>query len=176
MNWDTVLFHTINGWTGQSPALDWFMLQCSTAGNFVALVVVWLVWQLWINWRQGLLAASVLGVLIGVGDFTGTQLKIWMARPRPCQVWLNVNELTGCGGDFSMPSNHALNAATAAAFLGVLFPSTRWVGGILMVLIGLSRVSLGAHYPTDVIAGWAIGGILGMTAGYLMLQATAKSL
>ncbi len=174
MNWDTTLFHTINGWLGQSPALDWFLLQCSVAGNFVALVVVWLAWRLWINWRQGLLAASVLGVLIGVGDFAGAQLKLWIARPRPCQVLLHVNELTGCGGAFSMPSNHALNAATAAVFLGMLFPSTRWVGIVLMALTGLSRIFLGAHYPTDVIVGWAIGGMLGMTAGYGVLKVSSK--
>ena len=150
------------------------MLQCSAADNGIALVVAWLAWQTWLNWRQGVLAASVLGVLIGAGDFAGAQLKVWMARPRPCQV-LNVHELTACGGAFSLPSNHALNAATAAAFLWVLFPSTRWIGAVFMVLVGLSRVYLGAHYPTDVITGWALGGMLGMTVGYCVVTIRAQT-
>ncbi len=142
------------------------MAQCSAAGNVVALIAVWFVWRLWVNWRQSVLAASVLGVLVGAGDFAGAQLKFWIARPRPCQILSNVHELTACGASFSLPSNHALNAATAAAFLWVLFPSTRWVGVALAALVGLSRIYLGAHYPTDVLAGWAFGGALGLGAGY----------
>ena len=170
MDWDTVLFYAVNGWAGRSAALDWLMRQCSSATNFVVLVAGFLAWRAWLDWRQGILVTSVLGVLIGAGDFLGTQLKFWIARPRPCHVLLNVHELAGCGKVFSLPSNHAVNAATAAAFLGMLFPRTRWPLGVLVAVGGISRVYLGAHYPTDVLAGWCIGGLLGATAGYLVAK------
>ena len=112
MDWDTALFYAVNGWAGQSSALDWLMLQCSSARNFIVLVVAYLAYRAWLDWRHGMLVTSVLGVLIGAGDFIGAQIKLWLARPRPCQVLLNVHELTGCGGLFSLPSNHAVNAAT----------------------------------------------------------------
>ena len=124
----------------------------------------------WLDWRQGILVTAALGVSVGVGDFIGTQIKSWIARPRPCQVLLDVHELAGCGKMFSLPSNHAVNAATTAALLWVLFPSTRWVVGALLVLGGISRVYLGAHYPTDVLAGWCLGGLLGTTVGYLIAK------
>lgn len=170
MDWDTFLFHAVNGWAGQSTALDWLMVQCSRSHNFIAAAVGYLAYRVWIDWRQGVLAASVLGALIGLGDFVGAQIKLWMARPRPCQVFGGINGLDQCGGTFSLPSNHALNTATASAFLWVLFPSTRWVVGAFMILGGLSRVYLGAHYPTDVVAGWSLGGTLGMTIGYFVLK------
>ncbi len=168
MDWDTALLYAVNGWAGRSAALDWVMRQCSSPTNFVVLVAAFLAWRTWLDWRQGLLATSVLGILIGAGDFLGTQIKLWVARPRPCQALPDLHELAGCGKLFSLPSNHAVNAAAAAVFLGVLFPKIRWPLGVLVAIGGLSRVYLGAHYPTDVLAGWCIGGLLGAAAGYLV--------
>lgn len=170
MDWDSRLFYGINGWAGQSALLDWFMLECSHSGNFVVLVLMYLGYRSWQNWKQGIVAVPVLGMAIGMSDFMGMQLKLFFARPRPCQVFLNIQELVGCGGSFSMPSNHAINSATVAAFLWVVFPSTRWVAGASMIFIGISRIYLGAHYPTDVLAGWGLGGMLGMTLGYVVSQ------
>jgi undecaprenyl-diphosphatase len=170
VDWDRALFFEINGWAKQSEVLDWFMLECSNAGNFVVLALVYLGYRVWLNWRRGLLAASVLGVAIGLSDFLGMQLKLFFARPRPCQAFLHMQELVGCGKAFSMPSNHAMNSATAAAFLWVIFPSTRWVVGAMMMLVGLSRIYLGAHYPTDVLAGWGVGSMVGMTLGYAVIR------
>ena len=170
MDWDTAMFYAVNGWAGQSAVLDWLMLQCSSARNLILLIVAFLAWRAWLDWRHSLLVSSVLGVSIGVGDFVGVQLKFWIARPRPCQVLPDVHELTGCGAMFSLPSNHAVNAATAAAFLGVLFPRARWPMGVLVAVGGLSRVYLGAHYPTDVLAGWCLGGLLGATVGYVIAK------
>jgi len=76
--------------------------------------------------------------------------------------------MVGCGGSFSMPSNHAVNSSTAVAFLVVLYPSLGWVLWPLMALIGLSRVYVGAHYVTDVLVGWAIGLVLGGCVAYFL--------
>ena len=170
MDWHTALFHAVNGWAGRSATLDWLMRQCSSETNFIALVAAFLAWRAWLDWRQGSLVTAALGVSVGVADFIGTLLKSWFARPRPCQVLLDVHELAGCGKMFSLPSNHAVNTATIAALLGMLFPGTRWPLGVLVAVGGLSRVYLGAHYPTDVLAGWCIGGFLGATAGYVIVK------
>jgi undecaprenyl-diphosphatase len=98
------------------------------------------------------LGASVLNVL----------LKSVFARERPA---LLDSELLP--GSFSFPSGHAfLSAAiylTAGALLTQVIakPATRAIvlaAAVLMtVLIGLSRVYLGVHYPSDVLAGWTLG-------------------
>ena len=131
--------------------------------------LVYLGYRIWINWKQGLFAVLILGLAIASSDLIGLQLKLFFARPRPCQVFLNVHQLAGCGVSFSMPSNHAFNSATVASFFWIVFPSTRWVVSMLVILVGLSRIFLGAHYPTDVLVGWGLGSMLGMTLGYFVI-------
>ena len=64
---------------------------------------------------------------------------------------------------YSFPSIHATKAVTMYTSLGLHTKKKVWMvllGIILPLLIGISRVALGVHYPTDVIAGWLIGAII----------------
>ena len=70
----------------------------------------------------------------------------------------------------SLPSNHALNSATAAAFLHMLYPSTAWITWPLVAIVGVSRVYLGAHYVSDVFGGWILGIVLGASIGFLLAR------
>ena len=146
------------------------MMEVSQEGNLLFPVVLLVGYWLWTNWRQALVGTPLLALSIGISDFMGGQLKLLIARPRPCQVYLNIQDLTGCGGSFSMPSNHAINSATAAAFLWVLYPSSGWVAWPLVGLVGISRVYLGAHYPSDVLVGWGLGVLWGVAVGAMLLK------
>jgi len=168
MSFDEEWFRLINGWSRQSPALDWLMFQCSQESNLVVPVILALAYWGWTNWNEAKIGAPSLGFLVGLSDLIGGQLKLVIARPRPCQVFSQIHEMVGCGGSFSMPSNHAVNSSTAIAFLVVLYPSLGWMLVPLMGFIGLSRVYLGAHYVTDVLVGWGIGLVLGGGVAYLL--------
>ena len=84
-------------------------------------------------------------------------LKDWMGRPRP---HLGVDLLPT---SLAFPSGHAANSMTAflAAALIVAPPIYRgpWVAGALLLtfVVGLSRIYLGVHWPSDVIGGWTLG-------------------
>lgn len=98
------------------------------------------------------------------GWLASTLLKILVARPRP-DIVPHLVEVS----DLSFPSGHAMVSAVTYLTLGALvartqrYRSTRifvMVAGVfLAVIIGLSRIYLGVHYPTDVFAGWCAGAL-----------------
>ena len=100
--------------------------------------------------------ASVLG-----GTALSTLLKMGYNRPRPDLVTMS-EQFTA-----SFPSGHAMLSAVTFLTLGALlarFAPTRRlqvfsIGGaiLLTILVGLSRLYLGVHYPSDILAGWCLG-------------------
>ena len=167
---DEALFQAINGLAGQSAMADWFMLALAQPSNLLFPGVLVFAYWAWTDKRQAIVGSLTLAAVILINDFIGAQLKHLVARPRPCRVLDGVHQLAGCGGTFSFPSNHAMNTAAAAAFAQVLYPATGWVTWPLVALIGFSRVYVGAHYVSDVVGAWALGGALGAAAGFSLLR------
>ncbi len=170
MEWDPTVFQAINGLAGQSALLDEVMVRLGRPGQLIVPILLAFGYWIWMHRRQALIGTPTLAVLIVLVDFIGAQLKHLTARPRPCQVLPHVHEVVGCGGTFSFPSNHALNTATAAAFFQVLYPATGWVSWPLVAVIGFSRVYVGGHYVTDVVGGWALGGVFGTAVAFALLR------
>lgn len=107
-------------------------------------------------------AAAVVLVAVLGGLLAGTLLKLGFDRPRPEMQSTIVRVMTA-----SFPSGHALNSAAAYLTLGVLVARTQrrmrlrvyvvMLAIALTLMIGYSRIYLGVHWPSDVLAGWAIG-------------------
>lgn len=111
--------------------------------------------------RRALMAGVLITATV-TGVFLSSTLKSVINRPRP-----PVGSALQSTATASFPSGHAFNSAVVYLTLGALLarrvrrPRTRaYVIGVAMLLtlaVGLSRVYLGVHYPTDVLAGWAAG-------------------
>lgn len=103
-----------------------------------------------------------LGALVATAAyFAAVGLSSWLKnvfdRPRPPIVDPAVHPLVDVPHSYAMPSGHATSAFAAAVAAGLVYPRLRWPLVALAALIALSRVWLGVHYPTDVLAGAALG-------------------
>jgi undecaprenyl-diphosphatase len=165
---DEALFRAINGLAGRSAWLDSVMLAVGQWSTLLIPGVVLLASWAWKKRWEALTGVVSLTAVVLLTDFAGARVKQLVARPRPCRLFEHITQVAGCGGTFSFPSNHAMNTAAAAAFLHVLYPVTGWISWPLVVLIGLSRVYVGAHFVTDVIGAWLLGGLIGAGAGLIV--------
>ena len=118
---------------------------------------------LWLKSPQRALAAILLALAIGAADLVSVRVvKPQVDRARPCKVDpFRVKHPFGCGSGQSFPSTHASDTAAAAMIFAWGAPRLSFLGLALTILVGVSRVYLGAHWPTDVLAGWALGAALG---------------
>ena len=159
--------------TLRTPALDQAMLLVTFLGNAqtiavlaaIAIIIVLLA-------RRYEEAVLVLLALVASSLFFSA-IKLLIARPRPLLESARLVQ-----GGFSFPSGHA---AVSATFYGtiayVLMREVRsevvkvligLLAALLVLAIGLSRIYLGVHYPSDVVAGWIAGGF------WLVLVAVAE--
>jgi undecaprenyl-diphosphatase len=126
----------------------------------LTLITIATVSYLWIDGKRATALFAALSIIGGA--ILVSLLKFGFARPRPELVshLVNVNA-------FSFPSGHATMAAVTFLTLGVLLARVQTrrrmklyvltVASVLVLLVGLTRVYLGVHWPTDVLAGWCIG-------------------
>jgi len=171
---DEQLLIMINqGWA--HPALDIFFKWVSTRLGFALPVLLTILTVLlYQHRRDGFKLWLLLVGLVILGDQFGNLLKSLFSQPRPCAVVYELIRqplrVTGesCGAmTTGMPSNHAMNFFLVAAFMGSVMRSWRWALPLLLIAasVGLSRIYLGVHYPSQVLAGSVLGCILGLLAG-----------
>ncbi|MDR0234707.1 phosphatase PAP2 family protein [Acinetobacter sp.] len=130
------------------------------------LIIVWLQK----GWMYGLqLLYVVVAGLLGTGIYKF--LKHKTVRPRPYQVHQVIILGERPLDHFSFPSGHTLHAVMATIVFGYIQPLMLFIMMPFTVLIALSRMVLGLHYPSDVIVGALIGAsvasLIVLTAPYL---------
>ncbi|MDE2816654.1 MAG: phosphatase PAP2 family protein [Chloroflexota bacterium] len=136
-------------------AIGWFRIAAPT--TIVAVIVVAI---LGLRWQ-----AVTLGVAALTGHLFNQLLKALIERPRPEMAAERIAEL---GVDtFAFPSGHAQSFTIFYGFLAYLiwqhvpWPWLRWLGVtaalMMIVLVGISRVYLGVHWPSDVLGAYTIG-------------------
>lgn len=154
---DTALFRFINQ-TLSCPALDVLMTPLGGSPVFIPVVILSAALLCWRGGTRARLFVLMAAAIILAGDMLLIgPMKEAVGRLRPFNDILDANVLMGRGKSGSMPSSHTSSWAAAALIGFVYYPWTRWVLVPFAVTMGFSRVYVGVHYPSDVVAGAAIG-------------------
>jgi len=174
--WDQQALVVLNGWGG--PVWDSFWLFATETFTWSWLYVLVLAGIFWEFRWAGLLTIAFIAFTVALCDQISVHaFKEVFQRLRPCHdpaVQSFIREVGNrCGGEFGFVSSHAANSIGLAVFLsrtlrGVAAPVS-WLIPAMAIwafLTSYSRVYIGVHYPTDVLAGAALGALIGGFMGY----------
>ncbi len=160
------IFFWINQDGGHHYAwLDSSMIFLSDSANGVIALVLITIFAFWRSGKPAWRVLALMVVLILLSDWSGAMIKHWFATERPCSALEGVRLLAAWCGRNSFPSNHAINMAAVATYLGWHYRVLIAPMAVLAVLVGISRIYVGVHFPGDVVFGW-IWGVLLATAFY----------
>jgi membrane-associated phospholipid phosphatase len=128
------------------------------AGSSALLLAITAIIYWCVDTKWGLRLAVTLALTVAINEI----LKVAIHDPRPYWYDPRVQLLTSPHGSFGIPSGHSATALAGWGLLAV-FLATGWgwlIATALVLLVGLSRVYLGVHFPSDVLAGWTVGALI----------------
>lgn len=158
-SFDEWLFRAINRNVGRFPLWDRLMKRATQTDTWrvggTVLAVAMFVFgdnTMWLTILAGVIALTICDVI------SSYIIKPLVNRPRPTHTMTGVIFLNHPKSRHCFPSNHAANLIAISATIII---RQGWIWGYVLIpvcfLVGLSRVWVGDHYPTDVLAGWVWG-------------------
>jgi len=159
IEFDRRLFFWINGW--QNPFLDYVLTWPTYLANFQILLAIALTGMFLFDRKHWLKRGIFFTVSLLAVYLAMELLKIAFSRPRPFDVFI-ADVIFHPGFEkpetYSFPSGHATLAFAAAVLINALYPRRKFfLLYFLAVWICLTRIYLGFHYPSDVLAGAILG-------------------
>ena len=138
-----------------NPTLDKFMVFVSIIGFGYGVVPADIAVAAFLAFKRRWGDFKFWALAVGGGALLNIAAKGFFARERP-DLWESIApEQT-----LSFPSGHAMGSAAFVVSLWVLLRPTKWwrpvlwIGGVFIFLVGISRIYLGVHFPSDIAAGW----------------------
>ncbi|MDH5637605.1 MAG: phosphatase PAP2 family protein [Nitrospinota bacterium] len=166
---DESLFKAINQGLAD-PTIDWVMATITSPESWLAPGVMLATALCLYGRKKGIVALAAAVFAVGAGDMLAHNvIKPMVGRHRPCAELPDVHQPSqvGCTDSFSFPSNHAVNSFSFAAVIGIIYPRMLIALAPIALLVALSRVAVGVHYPADVVAGAVLGVIIGVSTAAL---------
>jgi undecaprenyl-diphosphatase len=153
-------------WTHQAAAQRWVLLALGLVSR-VSDGWVWAALAVLLPLATGETGTRCVVRMLAVGALNVVLYKIIkhsVARPRPYRGCSGVTACARSLDEYSFPSGHTMHAVAYGLIVGVYYPQCRWLTGGFALLVAASRVVLGLHYPSDVVAGAAIGALTALVS------------
>jgi len=173
---DKIVFLAINqGLSNQF--FDFLMPVLRNPYTWAPLYLFFLIFAIKNYGKRGFIMIVFFLMTFGLGDFfSASVIKPQVMRVRPCndvpfkeQVKVRVR----CGSGYSMPSSHATNHFAMALFFLMVFRRTWkpiiWLSLTWAVAVSFAQMYVGVHYPFDILAGAALGTLIGLFTSSLFL-------
>ena len=162
MGADRLLCLRTNDWCARSGVLRVFAAT-SRLGDGVAWYVLMAAMVLF-DGMDGLRASIHMAATGALALLLYKLLKRWTRRPRPFAADVRIRAWIAPLDEFSFPSGHTLHAVSFTIVALSWYPQLAWLLVPFTAMVALSRVVLGLHWPSDVLAATAIGGGLAATS------------
>lgn len=160
-SFDNSIIFFINEYIQNIPRVQLLFKYISMLGNSGAIWIIIAI-VLMLNKKSRPFAITMVFALL-FGSLLGSLLKITFARSRPFLEHSFINICINAPKGYSFPSGHTLSSFISATLLYNLNKKYGVYFVVLAVLIGISRIILMVHYPTDVFAGAILGTIIGFS-------------
>jgi undecaprenyl-diphosphatase len=160
---DLAILYFVNRSLANS-VFDWLFWTVSESWFLLGIAAILSAFLIWNNRKKGWLIVVLAILCVTATDYSTYALKKVFCRPRPCQTLTDLRLIAGCGGKYGFPSNHAANSFGFAFLISFFYRRLKPYLFTLAGLVCLSRIYLGKHYPSDVLAG----ALWGMAIAFLI--------
>ncbi|MDD5152856.1 MAG: phosphatase PAP2 family protein [Candidatus Pacebacteria bacterium] len=159
------IFHFLNGLAGQNLFFDRMVTFFATEFPYLLIVGIFVFLLMHKDKKKGARDLFVVIVSAGVAWFVAKLIKHFYPEPRPSAI-LGTHVLFAPDDNQSFPSGHATFFSALPSALYFYHKKIAFWYAIGALLIGLSRVVGGIHWPIDILVGYILGGLIGAGVYY----------
>ncbi len=160
-------YKLINQLQERAVALKFFSLLSRTGDGHLYALAIAMLYLFGDRFEERILAVAVLAFALELPAFF--VLKNSIRRDRPCDVLSTSRKAVQPSDKFSMPSGHTSAAFVVATLVFIFAEPMAEIAFVWASLVGMSRIVLGVHYPSDVAAGALLGIVCGVTSVEILI-------